>query len=152
MLHMHEPMQTSAVLYPDFEPVPSKHLVKQTASWLLRLAKVAGSRCGQVLVTPCGVTESTRLLHWYSDASKEGGGRSGLGGWYSGYWWQWILPDGFEHLTTPLLRSMAVLINIVVLGRLVLRGPHDKAFIVMHIDASAPATVLASGAPKQQTM
>ena len=89
---MYEPMQTSVVLHPDFEFVPSKHLVKQTASWLLRLAKVAGSRCGQMIVTPWKATESTRLLHWYSDAAKEGCGRPGLGGWYSGYWWQWILP------------------------------------------------------------
>ena len=35
---MYEPMQTSVVLYPDFEFVPSKHLVKQPASWLPRLA------------------------------------------------------------------------------------------------------------------
>ena len=32
MFHMYEPMQTSVVLHPDFEFVPSKHLVKQTAS------------------------------------------------------------------------------------------------------------------------
>ena len=64
MFHMYEPMQTSVVLHPDFEFVPSKHLVKQTASWLLRLAKVAGSRRGQMLVTPGKATESTRLLHW----------------------------------------------------------------------------------------
>ena len=152
MFHMYEPMQTSVVLHPDFEFVPSKHLVKQTASWLLRLAKVAGSRCGQMLVTPWKATESTRLLHWYSDAAKEGCGRPGLGGWYSGYWWQWILPEGYEHLTIPLLEFMAVLVNIVVFGRLVLRGFHDKAFIVMHIDASASVTVLASGAPKSQPM
>ena len=77
---MYEPMQTSVVLHPDFEFVPSKHLVKQTASWLLRLAKFAGSRCGQMMVTPWKATESTRLLHWYSDAAKEGCGRPGLGG------------------------------------------------------------------------
>ena len=33
-----------------------------------------------------------------------------------------------------------------------LRGFHDMAFIVMHIDASASVTVLASGAPKSQPM
>ena len=152
MFHMYEPMQASVVLHPDFEFVPSKHLVKQTASWLLRLAKVAGSRCGQMLVTPWKATESTRLLHWYSDAAKEGCGRPGLGGWYSGYWWQWILPEGYGHLTIPLLEFIAVLVNIVVFGRLVLRGFHDMAFIVMHIDASASVTVLASGAPKSQPM
>ena len=105
-----------------------------------------------MLVTPWKATESTRLLHWYSDAAKEGCGRPGLGGWYSGYWWQWILPDGFEHLTTPLLEFMAVLVNVVVFGRLMLRGFHDKAFVVMHIDASASVTILASGAPKSQSM
>jgi integrase len=152
MFHMYEPMQASVVLHPDFEFVPSKHLVKQTAYWLLRLAKVAGSRCGQMLVTPWKATESTRLLHWYSDAAKEGCGRPGLGGWYSGYWWQWILPEGYGHLTIPLLEFIAVLVNIVVFGRLVLRGFHDMAFIVMHIDASASVTVLASGAPKSQPM
>ena len=152
MFHMYEPMQTSVVLHPDFEFVPSKHLVKQTASWLLRLANVAGSRCGQMIVTPWKATESTRLLHWYSDAAKEGCGRPGLGGWYSGYWWQWILPEGYDHLTIPLLEFMAVLVNIVVFGRLVLRGFHDHAFIIMHIDASASVTVLASGAPKSQPM
>ena len=47
---------------------------------------------------------------------------------------------------------MAVLINMVVFGRLVLRGFHDLAFIVMHIDASASITVLTSGAPKSQPM
>ena len=50
MLDMYEPVQTSVVLHPEFEFVPSKHLVKQTASWLLRLANVAGSRCGQMSV------------------------------------------------------------------------------------------------------
>jgi hypothetical protein len=34
----------------------------------------------------------------------------------------------------------------------VLRGFHGMAFIVMHIDASASITVLASGAPKSQPM
>ena len=105
-----------------------------------------------MMVTPWKATESTRLLHWYSDAAKEGCGRPGLGGWYSGYWWQWILPEGYDHLTIPLLEFMAVLVNIVVFGRLVLRGFHDHAFIIMHIDASASVTVLASGAPKSQPM
>lgn len=55
-------------------------------------------------------------------------------------------------MTIPLLEFIAVLVNIVVFGRLVLRGFHDMAFIVMHIDASASVTVLASGAPKSQPM
>ena len=53
-------------------------------------------------------------------------------------------------MTIPLLEFIAVLINIVVFGRLVFCGFHDTAFIVMHIDASASVTVLASGAPKSQ--
>ena len=52
MFHMYEPVQTFVVLHPDFDFVPSKNLVKQTAIWLLRLAKVAGSRCGQMSVAP----------------------------------------------------------------------------------------------------
>ena len=145
-------MQRTGTLHPDFEFVPSKHLIKQTAAWLLRLAKTAGSRCGQMLLTPWKATESTQLLHWYSDAAKEGCGMPGLGGWYSGYWWQWILPEGHTHLSIPVLEFMAVLINMVVFGRLVIRGFHDQAFIVMHIDASVSITVLASGAPKSQPM
>ena len=47
---------------------------------------------------------------------------------------------------------MTVLMNIVVFGRLVLRGFHDLVFIVMHIDAFASVTMLASGAPKSQPM
>ena len=152
MFHMYEPMQRTGTLHPDFEFVPSKHLIKQTAAWLLRLAKTAGSRCGQMLLKPWKATESTQLLHWYSDAAKEGCGMPGLGGWYSGYWWQWILPEGHAHLSIPVLEFMAVLVNMVVFGRLVLRGFHDQAFIVMHIDASASVIVLASGAPKSQPM
>ena len=52
----------------------------------------------------------------------------------------------------PMLELMAVLVNIVVFGRLVLRGYHDHALIVMHNDASASVTVLASEAPKSQSM
>ena len=80
MFHMYEPMQTSVALHPDFEFVPSKHLVTQPAGWLLRLAKLASSRCGQMSVTPWKATESTQLLHRHSDATKEGRGRPGPGG------------------------------------------------------------------------
>ena len=38
--HMYEPMQRTGTLHPGFEFVPSKHLIKQTATWLLPLAKV----------------------------------------------------------------------------------------------------------------
>ena len=56
----------------------------------------------------------------------------GLGGWYSEYWWQWVLPEGHAHLSIPVLEFMAVLINMVVFGRLVIRGFHDQAFIVIY--------------------
>ena len=103
-----------------------------------------------MLLTPWKATESTQLLHWCNDAAKEDCDIPGLGGWHSGYRWQWILPEGHAHLSIPVLKIMAVLIDIVVFARLVLRGFLALAFIVMHIDASASVTVLASGAAKSQ--
>ena len=79
VFHMYEPLQRTGTLHPDFEFVPSKHLTKQAAAWLLRLAKTAVSRCGQILLTPWKATGSTQLLHWYNDAAKEGCGIPELG-------------------------------------------------------------------------
>ena len=65
-------------------------------------------------LTPWKATKSTQPLHWYNDAAKESCGMPRLGGRYSGYWWQWILPEGQAHLSIPVLEFMEVLINIVV--------------------------------------